>query len=46
MPVPTGRTASSYVPYLGKNVVWPSQGAFFDGAIDDLRVLSTALPCE
>jgi Concanavalin A-like lectin/glucanases superfamily len=44
--VPPGRTNSSHVPYLGKNVIWLSQGAFFDGAIDDFRVLSTALPCE
>jgi hypothetical protein len=46
MAIPTGRTNSSYVPYLGKNVIWSAQGAYFDGSIDDFRVISAALPCE
>lgn len=45
--VPTKRIATGHPPYLGKNVdgVTPS-GAFFDGEVDDLRMLSTALPCD
>ncbi|HRC55484.1 MAG: hypothetical protein IPI49_09255 [Myxococcales bacterium] len=43
--LPGGKLTSSYPPYLGKNVKW-SPGAFFDGAMDDVRLLSTALPCE
>jgi hypothetical protein len=34
------------VPYLGKNGRWLPVGAFFDGLIDDVRVVSSALPCE
>jgi hypothetical protein len=37
---------STYHPYLGRNVIWLPSGAFYDGAIDDVRVLSGALPCE
>lgn len=45
--VPTKRIATGYPPYIGKNVngVSPS-GAFFDGEVDDVRMFSTALPCE
>jgi hypothetical protein len=42
---PAGKLMSTFHPYLGKNVVWTPAGAFLDGEIDDVRVLSTALPC-
>ncbi|HEY5933346.1 MAG TPA: LamG domain-containing protein [Kofleriaceae bacterium] len=45
-PVPAGNLGSTYHPYVGKNVVWTPAGAFWDGRIDDVRVLSTALPCN
>jgi hypothetical protein len=41
-----GFLKSTYTPYLGANAVWSPQGAFLDGSIDDLRVLTGALPCE
>jgi len=41
-----GTLKSTYAPYLGRNVVWTPQGSFFNGAIDDVRVLTTALPCQ
>jgi hypothetical protein len=44
--LPAGKMQSMYPPQIGKNLNWLPQGAFFDGAIDDVRVLSTALPCE
>jgi hypothetical protein len=44
--LPAGKLASGYVPHLGKNVRWLPQDPHFDGALDDLRVLSAALPCE
>lgn len=37
---------SNFPLYLGKNVVWSSQVAVYDGLLDDVRVLSAALPCE
>lgn len=37
---------STFPPHVGKNVVWTPAGAYFDGQVDDLRVFSTALPCE
>jgi hypothetical protein len=41
-----GKLQSSYPPYLGKNVIWtPSEPAYL-GSIDDVRVFSTALPCN
>lgn len=43
--IPTKKISSGFVPHIGKNVNW-SPGAFFDGAVDDLRMLSVALPCE
>lgn len=46
IPVATGKLASTYHPYIAKNVVWTPSGAFFDGGIDDVRVFSTALPCN
>lgn len=45
-PVATGKLGSTYHPYIGKNVRWTPAGAFWDGGIDDVRVLSTALPCN
>jgi Concanavalin A-like lectin/glucanases superfamily len=41
-----GSLRSTFVPYLGKNAVWNPQGAFVDGELDDVRVLTGALPCE
>jgi hypothetical protein len=45
-PLAAGKLSSSFAPYLAKNVVWTPAGAFFDGGLDDVRVLGTALPCE
>ena len=44
--VPAGFLRSTFAPYLGKNAVWTPQGAFVNGEIDDVRVLTGALPCE
>lgn len=41
-----GKLKTTFPLYLGKNVLWTPQVAAFDGSLDDLRVLSTALPCE
>lgn len=41
-----GLLRSTFPPDLGKNVVWSPTGAFFDGQLDDVRVLTGALPCE
>ncbi len=41
-----GEMQSQYAPRFGRNVVWNPRGAFFDGAVDDLRVFTVALPCE
>lgn len=46
MAVPSGHLQSTFSPYLGKNVVWTPSGAFFDGELDDVRVLTGALPCD
>lgn len=43
--LPAGQLATQFTPRLGRNVVWTPAGAFYDGGIDDVRVLSTALPC-
>jgi len=43
---PPGMLKSTFHPYIGENVVWSPSGAFFDGGIDDVRVISGALPCE
>jgi hypothetical protein len=45
-PLPAGKMQSTYKPYVGKNVIWTPSGAFFDGAVDDVRVLAGALPCD
>lgn len=41
-----GALVSTFPPYVGKNVRWLPAGAFYDGAIDDLRVFDGALPCD
>jgi Concanavalin A-like lectin/glucanases superfamily len=46
MPLAAGKLATTYAPYLGRNVIWPPTGSFFDGQIDDVRVFNVALPCE
>ncbi|HET7505078.1 MAG TPA: LamG-like jellyroll fold domain-containing protein [Kofleriaceae bacterium] len=46
IPVAAGKLASTFRPHIGANAVWSPQGAFFDGQIDDVRVLTDALPCE
>jgi hypothetical protein len=33
-------------PYVGKNVDYSPVGAYLDAAVDDVRVLTTALPCN
>jgi hypothetical protein len=38
--------ASTYAPYIGKNVIWTTSEPSFNGSIDDLRVVKTALPCN
>lgn len=45
-PAMADRIASAYAPRIGRNVVWTPAGAFWDGGIDDVRVMSTALPCN
>jgi hypothetical protein len=44
--LPEGKMQSMYHPWLGRNMNWLPQGGFFDGAIDDVRVITGALPCE
>jgi hypothetical protein len=44
--VVTGHLQSGYEPYLGMNVIWGPRGPFFDGEIDDVRVITDALPCD
>ncbi len=43
--LPVGKLNSGILPHIGKNVVWVP-GAFFNGAIDDFRAISAALPCQ
>ena len=38
--------ATSYPPDLGKDIPDASTAAFFDGSLDDVRVITGALPCE
>jgi hypothetical protein len=45
-PLAAGALMSSFPPYVGKNVIWTPAGAFYGGSIDDVRVFSTALPCQ
>jgi len=37
---------TSYPPDLGKDVQDAPAAASFDGALDDVRVITGALPCE
>lgn len=37
---------TTYGPTLGKNVKWTPTEPAFNGMLDDLRVISTALPCN
>ncbi|MFT3698027.1 MAG: hypothetical protein QM831_33105 [Kofleriaceae bacterium] len=37
---------TTFGPTLGKNVVWTPSEPAFNGTLDDLRVISTALPCN
>jgi hypothetical protein len=41
-----GKMQGMYPPWLGRNMNWLPQGGFFDGALDDVRVITGALPCE
>ncbi|HUS32701.1 MAG TPA: LamG domain-containing protein [Kofleriaceae bacterium] len=41
-----GAMQSDYPLFVGKNGPWLPAGAFFQGAIDDVRVLKGALPCN
>ena len=41
-----GKLQSTFPPHFGNNLQWSPQGAFFDGEIDDVRVLTGALPCD
>jgi hypothetical protein len=43
--VPVGQLKTTVVPYLGRDEVW-TVDAFFDGVLDDVRVLDGALPCQ
>jgi hypothetical protein len=43
---PAGMLKSTFHPYVGEDVIWTPAGAFFDGGIDDVRVITGALPCE
>jgi hypothetical protein len=44
--VPAGQLHTTFAPYLGRNVIWPPGGAYYDGLLDDVRVLGAALPCN
>ena len=44
-PMP-GPFKSTFAPFVGRNENWTPQGSYFIGAIDDVRVFSTALPCK
>lgn len=44
--VPVGQLKTTLPPYLGKNVTWTPVIPDFEGVIDDVRVLSGALPCD
>jgi hypothetical protein len=42
----TGKMQAMYAPWIARNQNWLPQGAFFDGAVDDVRVIKAALPCD
>ena len=44
--VAAGHLQSAHLPRLGMNEFSQPSGAFFDGEIDDFRVLTGALPCD
>ncbi len=44
--LPAGKLASTIKPRLGRNLFGLPGGAHTDGRIDDVRMFSTALPCE
>ena len=44
--VAAGHLQSAHLPLIGRNEFSLPTGAFFDGEIDDFRVLTSALPCE
>lgn len=44
--VAPGHLASGFAPHLGNNQRWMPPGAFFDGELDDIRVMAGALPCD
>jgi hypothetical protein len=44
--LPAGKMQSMFPPWLGRNLNWTPQGGFLDGAIDDVRVIGAALPCD
>jgi hypothetical protein len=46
VPVAEGHLTSTLAPTFGSNERWSPQGAYVNGEIDDVRVLSGALPCE
>ena len=46
MDVPAGKLATTIPTYIGRNAFWSPQGAFTDAQLADIRVLSTALPCD
>ena len=43
---PFGSLKTQFPPYIGKDVVWSPPEAYVDGAVDDVRVLRGALPCD
>jgi hypothetical protein len=46
LPAAAGMLQSTFPPHFGNNLQWSPQGAFFDGELDDVRVLTGALPCD
>jgi hypothetical protein len=43
---PTVPLVTTIHPYIGRNAFWSPQVASFDGAVDDVRMFTGALPCE
>jgi hypothetical protein len=41
-----GSIKSTFAPQLGQNQAWTPQGAYVMGAVDDVRVVKGALPCD
>ena len=40
-----GDLKTTFPTYNGQDLNWAPVGAFFNGALDDIRSLKTALPC-